>query len=96
MSEVRPRSLYAPDKGAHTAADLSRSRCLRTRTQSYRTLVTVNYFVFFYALRLIPLLGAPLSFFYASVVDAYYCFECAAPSSPPAFSHALALLASPH
>ncbi|GAA6037092.1 hypothetical protein JCM8097_008726 [Rhodosporidiobolus ruineniae] len=44
-------------------------------SESYRTLVTVNYFVFFYALRLIPSLGAPLSFLYASVVDAYYCFE---------------------
>lgn len=44
--------------------------------QSYRTLVTLNYFLFFYALRLIPFLGAPLGFLYASVVDAYYCFEC--------------------
>ncbi|GAA5968220.1 hypothetical protein JCM11641_003776 [Rhodosporidiobolus odoratus] len=42
---------------------------------SYRTLVTLNYFLFFYALRLIPFLGAPLSFIYASIVDAYYCFE---------------------
>ncbi|GAA5885459.1 hypothetical protein JCM6882_009627 [Rhodosporidiobolus microsporus] len=44
-------------------------------SESYRTLVTVNYFVFFYAIRLIPFLGAPLSFIYASIVDAYYCFE---------------------
>ncbi|BGP13869.1 hypothetical protein JCM10213_002507 [Rhodosporidiobolus nylandii] len=43
--------------------------------ESYRTLVTLNYFVFFYAIRLIPFLGAPLSFVYASIVDAYYCFE---------------------
>ncbi|GAA5830329.1 hypothetical protein JCM11251_001309 [Rhodosporidiobolus azoricus] len=44
-------------------------------SESYRTLVTLNYFIFFYAIRLIPFLGAPLSFFYASIVDAYYCFE---------------------
>ncbi|GAA5848581.1 hypothetical protein JCM8547_004560 [Rhodosporidiobolus lusitaniae] len=44
-------------------------------SESYRTLVTLNYFAFFYALRLIPFLGAPLSFLYASMVDAYYCFE---------------------
>lgn len=49
--------------------------------QSYRTLVTLNYFLFFYALRMIPFLGALLSFLYASIVDAYYCFECVTPLS---------------
>lgn len=49
--------------------------------QSYRTLVTLNYFLFFFANRLVPFLGSPISFLYASIVDAYYCFECVLHSS---------------
>ncbi|BGP06034.1 Protein EI24 [Rhodotorula toruloides] len=53
----------------------NKGMAVRIVSESYRTLVTLNYFLFFYALRMIPLLGAPLSFAYASIVDAYYCFE---------------------
>ncbi|GAA5996600.1 hypothetical protein JCM5350_006758, partial [Sporobolomyces pararoseus] len=43
--------------------------------ESYRTLVTLNYFAFFFALKMIPFIGGFFAFFYACIVDAYYCFE---------------------
>ncbi|GAA5859283.1 hypothetical protein JCM1840_003833 [Sporobolomyces johnsonii] len=42
---------------------------------SYRALVTLNYFAVFLALRWIPFVGGLLAFIYACIVDAYYCFE---------------------
>ncbi|GAA5881984.1 hypothetical protein JCM3774_002562 [Rhodotorula dairenensis] len=53
----------------------NRGLAVKIVSESYRTLVTLNYFLFFLALRLVPFLGAPASFLYASIVDAYYCFE---------------------
>ncbi|CEQ39739.1 SPOSA6832_01280 [Sporobolomyces salmonicolor] len=43
--------------------------------ESYRTLVTLNYFAFFLALRWIPFVGGLFAFLYACIIDAYYCFE---------------------
>ncbi|GAA6054547.1 hypothetical protein JCM3770_006022 [Rhodotorula araucariae] len=63
------------DRRRTSSAKDNRGMAVKLVSESYRALVTVNYFVFFYALRLIPFLGAPLSFLYASIVDAYYCFE---------------------
>jgi etoposide-induced 2.4 mRNA len=44
-------------------------------TQSYRALVTVNYFGVIFLLRYIPYVGPILSFLYACIVDSYYAFE---------------------
>ncbi|GAA6009022.1 hypothetical protein JCM10207_004068 [Rhodosporidiobolus poonsookiae] len=70
-------STEADKRGMGARANQSADKGMTAKlvAESYRTLVTLNYFLFFYALRLIPFLGAPLSFIYASVVDAYYCFE---------------------
>lgn len=48
---------------------------LERLSQSYRALVTVNYFLVILFLRFIPFFGAPIAFLYACVVDSYYCFE---------------------
>ncbi|GAA5996200.1 EI24 domain-containing protein [Rhodotorula paludigena] len=70
---LRPAS--ETDKRRSAGGDPNRGMVVKVVSESYRTLVTLNYFLFFYALRLIPFLGVPLGFLYASVVDAYYCFE---------------------
>ncbi|KAK4058906.1 hypothetical protein OIO90_000352 [Microbotryomycetes sp. JL221] len=43
--------------------------------ESYRALVTVNYFVVVMLLRYIPFVGPIISFLFACMVDSYYCFE---------------------
>ncbi|BGP37939.1 hypothetical protein JCM10450v2_001876 [Rhodotorula kratochvilovae] len=63
------------DRRRSSSGNDNRGMAVKLVSESYRALVTVNYFVFFYTLRLIPFLGALLSFLFASVVDAYYCFE---------------------
>ncbi|KAM0792279.1 hypothetical protein ACM66B_004970 [Microbotryomycetes sp. NB124-2] len=44
-------------------------------SESYRALVTANYFVVIMLLRFIPFLGPVISFLFACLVDSYYCFE---------------------
>ncbi|GAA6016566.1 hypothetical protein JCM11491_005998 [Sporobolomyces phaffii] len=65
MANARPANGGAPGGGIMS----------KIIAESYRTLVTVNYFAFFFALRLVPFVGPFLAFFYACIVDAYYCFE---------------------
>ncbi|KWU46560.1 hypothetical protein RHOSPDRAFT_15125 [Rhodotorula sp. JG-1b] len=68
------RASEETDKRSSRSSANSDNRGLTVKI-SYRTLVTLNYFLFFFALRLVPFLGSPISFLYASIVDAYYCFE---------------------
>ncbi|GAA5971295.1 hypothetical protein JCM8115_005498 [Rhodotorula mucilaginosa] len=71
------RASEETDKRSSRSSANSDNRGLAVKivSESYRTLVTLNYFLFFFALRLVPFLGSPISFLYASIVDAYYCFE---------------------
>ncbi|GAA5978132.1 hypothetical protein JCM10908_004240 [Rhodotorula pacifica] len=72
---LRPSEETDKRSSRSSASSDNRGLAAKIVAESYRTLVTLTYFLFFYVIRLVPFLGAPISFLYASIVDAYYCFE---------------------
>ncbi|GAA5931242.1 EI24 domain-containing protein [Sporobolomyces koalae] len=72
---LRPSPESARRGMASRPATVNGGMAAKLVAESYRTLVTLNYFAFFFALKTIPLVGGFLAFLYACIVDAYYCFE---------------------
>ncbi|GAA5910911.1 EI24 domain-containing protein [Sporobolomyces salmoneus] len=70
--ESSRRGIAARQSNPQNAAGGQMSKLV---AESYRTLVTINYFAVYFTLRMIPFVGGLFSFLYACIVDAYYCFE---------------------